>query len=267
MKRPDLGLRQPPPATLPEFDEPQLEALERLRAASFRDARLWHQLVAHARAAQAADTAADKPPRPLSAIQIGCESGATLLRLAERARARNVPLRLLGCDPRGAAIERARHRAAQLRLDVRFLQTTRLEELPETLDEDFAEPDVLLACDLLPWLDERRGLALFTELRARARRAVLVEDLLRGAGAWRWAGWVGARLARHPALRAFALAEVASAVNYGELGFLMGRADFHRNQTRVTRHWPARVLMHWTRPAPRAATDQAEADEASGGSG
>jgi 2-polyprenyl-3-methyl-5-hydroxy-6-metoxy-1,4-benzoquinol methylase len=120
-----------------------------------------------------------------------------------------------------------------------FLQHDCLrDELPQGFD-------VVICTLLLHHLEWDEAIQLLSKMRTSARKAVLVDDLLRSIAGYTLA-WVGTRaLTRSRIVHVDGPRSVRAAFRLTELHELADAAGL--TPARFVPHWPFRCLLHWSR--------------------
>jgi len=226
----------------PEWmDEPELDVkahrrallgLRRINGVSRTSAHVWRPI------AQLAERSRE---RPLRVLDLACGGGDVLIGCARRLLSLGLSVELHGIDRSETAI----HAAAQLarRAKLGAVRFTRLDVLREELPVDY---DVVMSTLFLHHLAEHEALQLLQRMAAAARRAVLIDDLLRSRSAYGLA-WIACRvLTRSPIVRLDGPLSVRAAFTLEELRGLFDRAGLAA--AKFQRHWPARVLIQWNKP-------------------
>jgi 2-polyprenyl-3-methyl-5-hydroxy-6-metoxy-1,4-benzoquinol methylase len=175
---------------------------------------------------------------PVRVLDIAAGGGDNVLRLAARARQSGVNLKSHGCDISATAVAHAQAVARKAGFaDVQYFQ---LNALCDPLPEDY---DVLMCTLFLHHLAEGDAVELLRRMAAAARRAVLVDDIVRSRFGYVLA-WAGGRLlTRSPIIHVDGPLSVRSAFSLAEAHGLVDRAGLQGAQFR--RHWPERFLMSW----------------------
>ena len=178
--------------------------------------------------------------RPVRLLDVATGGGDVPVRLWLRARRRQIPLEVAGCDFSSTAIEHARRYAASRGAAVEFFQRDALaERLPDGYD--------VITCSLfLHHLNEEQALTLLRHMREAAGSLALVNDLARGRAGW-LAAVVGSHiLTRSPVVHVDAKLSVEGAFTPEEALELARRAGW--DGARVRRKFPFRYLLSWRRP-------------------
>ena len=208
-----------------------LRGLERINVLSRSGAVLWPTI------ARLARERAGAPLRVLDLASGGGDVPITLARLAERL---GLDVRPEGCDISLRAVAFARERAGARGVDVGFFEWNALSD---TLPGGY---DVITSTLFLHHLDGEVAVDLLRKMRIAAGRAVLVDDLIRS----RWGhalAWAGCRLlSSSRVVRHDGPVSVAAAFTTAEVMELAGRAGMEG--ATLTRHWPERFLLAWSRP-------------------
>ena len=207
-----------------------LRGLRRINVLSRSSAILWPAIARLAR---------DRPGPPIRVLDLASGGGDVAIGLARRAARARLNVQVVGCDISSQAIDHARRQAEARDLDVRFFPCDVLHEpLPDGYD--------VLTCSLfLHHLDEDDAVALLRRMATAARRTVRVNDLVRSRPGY-WLAWLGCRvLSRSRIVRYDGPASVAGAFTPREALSLATRAGLAG--ATVTRHWPQRYLLAWSR--------------------
>lgn len=208
-----------------------LRGLGRINALSRSDALLWPAIVRLARG----------PSRePVRVLDIASGGGDVPIALAWRAARSRLKVQIDGCDLSPQAVQFARRQADARGVAARFFP---LDALRDPLPTEY---DVVCCSLFLHHLDTEEAITLLRRMAAAARRLVLVNDLIRS----RW-GYVLARvccrlLTRSRIVHVDGPLSVAAAFTPDEALGLAARAGLVH--ATVTRHWPQRFLLTWSRP-------------------
>lgn len=208
-----------------------LRAMRRVNIVSGTAGALWRGLAA----------AGLVGTRPLRIMEIASGGGDVAIGLAQLGRRHGVPLEVHGCDISCTAVDHAQAAADAAGLDdVRF---RRCDAIDDPLPTDY---DVLFSTLFLHHLAEPDAVELLKKMAAAARRAVLVDDLVRSRLGYVLA-WAGGRLlTRSPIVHIDGPLSVRAAFSPDEWRALSERAGL-RDAT-FRRHWPERLLMSWRKP-------------------
>jgi SAM-dependent methyltransferase len=215
------------PGLSPRRHADALRGLARINFFSRSDAILWPHLADRARRG------------PTRILDLATGGGDVPLRLWRRARQAGLDLRLEGCDLSPVAIDFARAAARRAGADVAFF-------VHDALAGPGLERYDAVVCSLfLHHLDEERAVALLRRM-AELAPLVLVNDLERC-----WAGLALAHVATRlltlsPVVHTDGPRSVENAFTLDEVRDLARRAGL--GEVTLTRHWPFRFLMRWSRP-------------------
>lgn len=206
-----------------------LRALGRINRVSLASERVWREVARlHERAGGM-----------VRVLDVACGAGDVLLGVAHRARRRDVPVELTGCDLSPVALDFARSAAADSGAHVQFLQLdVERERLPPGHD---------LVCSslFLHHLSEESATRFLRALADAATSSMLVQDLRRTRLGWLLA-WIGLHLfTRSEVARRDGLASVAAAFTLEEVARLCARAGLE--DAVVERCWPQRFTLLWRR--------------------
>lgn len=219
------------PGLDPRHHRQALRALERINWWSATSRILWRPILTLARQAG---------PHPLRVLDLATGGGDVPIRLWEQARRADHPCTVEGCDRSPEAVAYARGRAAARQAEVGFFPHDVLQDpLPDGYD--------VLTCSLFfHHLDEDQAVDVLGRMGRAAGRLLLVSDLVRGPGGWVLAHAGSRLLTTSPVVHADGPRSVEGAFRADEVAVLAGRAGL--TGCAVTRHWPCRFLLSWSRP-------------------
>lgn len=231
-----LGQRDLQPELM---DQPQLDPLEhalallglaRVNWFSRSDAILWPTLRSFA---------LEQKGDPLRVLDVACGGGDVTCALAKRARRAGLNVMLAGCDLSDTALSVARKQAASSGETIEFFQH---DVLSAPLPARF---DVVICSLFLHHLDEAEAVAVLRSMSQAARRAVLVNDLVRSRSGYLLAVLGTRLLSRSRIVHIDGPLSVAGAFTPQEALQLSEQAGL--NGATVSRHWPQRFLLTWSR--------------------
>ena len=177
--------------------------------------------------------------RPLRVLDVACGGGDVAISLWKRARRSRVQVQVTGCDVSPTAVNYARSRADAIGAEVTFLEC---DVLADGVPDGF---DVVCCSLFVHHLHEDEVVVLFRSMRESAGQLVLVSDLARS----RWGyvlAWCGVRLlTRSRICHVDGPLSVRAAFTPSEALSLATQAGF--DGVRLTRHWPQRYLLAWSR--------------------
>ncbi len=207
-----------------------LEGLGRINRLSRSHMILWPSI---ARLAQ------DSAGAMVRVLDVASGGGDVCIALARRASILRCKVRVDGCDISPEAVNFAQRRADAHGVPVRFFT---LDALSQSIPDGY---DVVTCSLFLHHLDDAGALGLLRAMADAAGRLVLVNDLVRGRLGYALA-WAGCRLlSRSAIVRHDGPASVAAAFTVPEARELALRAGLEG--VKVTRHWPRRFLLSWSR--------------------
>jgi 2-polyprenyl-3-methyl-5-hydroxy-6-metoxy-1,4-benzoquinol methylase len=210
-----------------------LRGLGRINRLSRSDAILWPAIARLARASQGT---------PIRVLDLASGGGDVAMALTARAARARLDVRIEGSDVSAEAMSFARGRALDCGAAIRF---STLDALNDPIPDGY---DVVTCSLFLHHLDEAGAIALLTKMANAARRLVLVNDLARSRIGYVLA-WIGCRLlSRSPIVRHDGPVSVAGAYTIPEVAELAELAGLAGAS--VTRRWPCRFLLHWSRGHP-----------------
>jgi 2-polyprenyl-3-methyl-5-hydroxy-6-metoxy-1,4-benzoquinol methylase len=179
-------------------------------------------------------------PGEVSLLDLASGAGDVTIGLWRAAQRSRCQVRLVGCDRSRLAVEHARQRARDAGAAVEFRHGD-VFELDST--EQF---DVVLCSLFLHHQSEDQAVRLLAQMARRARRLVLVNDLLRSPAGYGLA-WLGTRLlTRSPVVHVDGPRSVAAAFTACEVRHLAERAGLQGAE--VFPRWPCRYLLSWRKP-------------------
>jgi 2-polyprenyl-3-methyl-5-hydroxy-6-metoxy-1,4-benzoquinol methylase len=233
---PSLKTRQRQPEVMdqpgldPSLHHGALIGLQRVNRLSGTVRRLW----------RAIRSLTPTSTNGLRVLDVASGGGDVAIGLAKRAKRESVRAIIEGCDVSGTAVEHAQELASRSGLPgLRFF---RLDLLRDPLPADY---DVVTCTLFLHHLSDDDAWMALTKMREAARQLVLVDDLLRTRLGYALA-WLGGRLlTRSPVVHVDGPLSVAAAFTVDEITQLAEKAGV--KSARISRHWPQRFLLSWTR--------------------
>ena len=229
--------RQPELMDQPGLNEAEhrnaLRGIQRVNWISGGVPALWRELRSLARFGT--------PDRPLRVLDVACGGGDVVVRLAWHAQHDGLPIRFEGCDISETALQVARSAArSQPDFDLRFF---RHDVLIAPFPEEY---DVVMCSLFLHHLEETDAILLMRKMAMAARRAILIDDLLRTRLGYALC-WVGCRiLTRSQMVHTDGPLSVRAAFTVPELRDLAAGAGLQ--DIYLQKHWPQRFLLSWNRP-------------------
>ena len=177
---------------------------------------------------------------PLRVLDVACGGGDVTCALAKRARRAGLDVEISGCDLSETALSIARKQAASSGEAIEFFQQ---DVLSEPL---LARFDVVICSLFLHHLDEAEAVTVLRSMSQGSRRAVLVNDLVRSRSGYLLAVLGTRILSRSPIVHIDGPLSVAGAFTPDEVLQLCEQAGL--NGATISRHWPQRFLLTWSRP-------------------
>jgi 2-polyprenyl-3-methyl-5-hydroxy-6-metoxy-1,4-benzoquinol methylase len=217
------------PGLDPADHQRALHGLRRINAISRSSAGVFSSLLA---------LPALEDHAPLSVLELACGGGDTAIDLERMASRRGVQLTIRACDLNPEAIRIARSNALQRASAVEFFVADALEDPgPERVD--------VVYCTLFAHhLDDGDVVKLLRVMAARARRLVVVDDLIRSRLGYALA-WSGTRLlSRSWVVHTDGPLSVRAAFTPAELRRLAEQAGL--STARLVRFWPERQRLIWS---------------------
>jgi 2-polyprenyl-3-methyl-5-hydroxy-6-metoxy-1,4-benzoquinol methylase len=221
MDQPDLDVAE---------HERALRGLARINRLSRSDAILWPSIkrLAHARGGA-----------PIRVLDVATGGGDVPIALAKRASRAGLAVEIDGCDVSPDAVYYARQRAEQSGLNLRFFE---LDVLGTPIPSGY---DVITSSLFLHHLDEDDACAFLRRAADATSGLLMVNDLVRGPAGYLLA-WVGCRfLSRSPVVWYDGPVSVAGAFSLAEVRKLAASAGL--DGVSLTRRWPCRFLLSWSR--------------------
>lgn len=207
-----------------------LSGLRRINAVSLTGRAIWARI----------QQFAQRECRPLRVLDLACGGGDLAIWLARQATRHGLALHVAGCDISPVAVAHAREEAQKVGdADADFFV---LDALSADIPDDY---DVVMTTLFLHHLDHEDAVALLRRAAQSARTALLVDDLERTSVGYLLA-WAGCRLlSRSPIVHYDGPASVRGAFSYGEVKSLLREAGLENAM--ISRHWPERFLISWSR--------------------
>ncbi len=163
--------------------------------------------------------------RPVEIVDVGCGSGDLGAALHHWGTRRGLEIRYCGVDRSERTLDLARSRARRRGLPLRFVSG-------DLFAASLPEADLVLASMVLHHFDDDQVVAAIGHLAAKARRALIINDLERGWGAW--LACLGLTLCYGgPTTRHDALLSVAKGFRVEELQAAIARAELAGAVSRV----------------------------------
>ncbi|QEY31247.1 methyltransferase domain-containing protein [Synechococcus sp. RSCCF101] len=217
------------PGLDPREHERALAGLRRINAVSRCSAGLLEPI---------AQLARNHPDAPLSVLELACGGGDTAIDLAQMAERRGIDLRIRACDINPEAIRIATANARRRGVELDLFVADALEPPTD------ATADVVLCTLFAHHLDGPDVIRLLLGMAARARRLVLVDDLIRSRLGYALA-WMGTRLlSRSWVVHTDGPLSVRAAFTASEILELAHQAGL--SSVRLQRTWPERYLLSWS---------------------
>jgi 2-polyprenyl-3-methyl-5-hydroxy-6-metoxy-1,4-benzoquinol methylase len=188
-----------------------LRGLGRLNAVSMAGGLLWRVVVAEARRAD----------RPIRVLDVACASGEWVVRAAARTARVGVRAEFSGCDVNPRLVDLARQKATDAGVSCEFFAHDAVA------GGAMVEYDVVMASLFMHHLsDEDAGRVLASMARA-ARRAVVINDLVRSRVNLWMVSAASRALSRSSVVHVDAALSVRAAFTRDELRGLAERAELH----------------------------------------
>ena len=181
--------------------------------------------------------ALESPAESLSVLELACGGADTAIELAAQAQRRQLKMTVHACDLNPEAIRIARRNVARQNSNVELFVADALNP-PE--DRTF---DVVYCTLFVHHLDPPEVVRLLSVMAARARRLVLVDDLIRSRLGYALA-WAGTRLlSRSWVVHYDGPLSVQAAFTPSEILELADQAGLHNPV--LERNWPERYRLCW----------------------
>ncbi|OYV88703.1 MAG: hypothetical protein B7Z73_07975, partial [Planctomycetia bacterium 21-64-5] len=186
------------------------------------------------------NVAGEGASRPLRILDLASGGGDVAVGLALEARRAGVTVEIDGCDISPVAVTLAQAQACGAGLtQLRFFKHDVVrDELPGDYD--------VVTCSLfLHHLDEADAVRVMRKMAVSAQRLVLIDDLRRSPLGYALA-WTGCRmLTRSPVAQTDGPRSVRAAFTLDEVARLADQAGL--GGFRLSRHWPQRFLLSWSK--------------------
>lgn len=208
-----------------------LKGLERVNAISRTHRTFWPAI---------RRLAAQHPDRPIRMLDVASGGGDVAVRLLLKARSAGVSLTIDGCDISPTALAFAQERAKRNHVDCRFFQ---FDVMRDDWPTDY---DIIGSSLFLHHLSTEVAIYVLTEMARATRSMVVVNDLIRSRYGYWLARYVSQLLSRSPIVHSDGPASVAGAFTIDELRTMATAAGM--DSATISRRWPARMLLEWTRP-------------------
>jgi 2-polyprenyl-3-methyl-5-hydroxy-6-metoxy-1,4-benzoquinol methylase len=184
--------------------------------------------------------AEELPHKTVRVLDVACGGGDLAVALAQRARATGLSVEVKGCDISQTALEHSTSSAAAKKVDVHFFQADAISTpLP------CEEYDVIYCSLFLHHLDEDDAVKLLASMKAAAKHMVVISDLIRSRLGYALTWWGLRLLTRSRICHVDGPLSVRAAFTPLEMLELTARAEL--NGATLTRHWPERCLLTWSR--------------------
>ncbi|MDB5388287.1 MAG: methyltransferase family protein [Planctomycetaceae bacterium] len=207
-----------------------LKALSRINTWSLSDRILWPSIRELARA---------QPTETIRVLDVACGGGDVTLRLASAAQRSGMKIQVDGCDLSETALAVASQRASQIRSSSQFFK---FDALRDTWPSSY---DVICCSLFLHHLSAESAEHWLRNAAQATKKMVLVSDLVRNRWGYFLACVFSRLLTRSPVVHFDAPVSVTGAFTLNELRDLAARAGLQ--QARVSRRWPARMLLQWSK--------------------
>ena len=181
--------------------------------------------------------AAESPATQLSVLELACGGGDTAIELAALARRRDLDVLVQACDLNPEAVRLARRNVARSDSNVGVF-------VADALDPSESKQFDVVYCTLfVHHLDPPDVVRLLKGMTARARRLVIVDDLIRSRLGYSLA-WMGTRLlSRSWVVHHDGPLSVKGAFTPSEILDLASQAGLH--DCVLERTWPERYRLCW----------------------
>lgn len=178
--------------------------------------------------------------RELRVLDVACGGGDFAVNLARNAMRSGLKLTVDGCDLSETAVQTARDRAAQAKVDCHYFQFNVLQDPWPT------DYDVICSSLFLHHLTTADAEQVLSRMGQVSRHMVLVNDLVRSRLGYFLARYVSHLITRSPIVHYDGPISVAGAFTPRELRGMAQRAGLAG--ATVRRHFAERMLLQWIRP-------------------
>jgi len=181
----------------------------------------------------------------LRLLDLACGGGDLAIWLARQGQRSGLDVTVCGYDISPTAVAYAKEKS--LAAGVGNAQFYECDALNESLEQQPGEAfDIVFSTLFLHHLEEPQATLLLQRMAAKARHAVIVDDLRRTRFGYGLA-WIGCRLlTRSPIVHVDGPLSVQAAFTVDEARSLAGKAGLQN--VSITTHWPQRFLLTWQRP-------------------
>lgn len=222
-----------------EMDSEALSAKEHLRALKGLARINFFSRSAHNLWSAIEALAQENPEKPLRVLDIATGSGDIPIALWKRARKKGIRLEIDGCDKSSQALDFAKVLAEESGAKVGFFK---LNIHHEVIPSGY---DILISSLFLHHLQNGEALQFLRQMKEKAGRLVLVNDLVRSVPGLVLA-LLGTRLlCASRIVQADGVFSVRAAFSVSEMHHLLQDAGL--DHARIERHWPSRFLLIWKR--------------------
>lgn len=231
-RRCEQELMDQPGLAVPEH-QAALAALRRVNLLSTAVLHMWKALEQIARS--------NRTGYPIRVLDLACGGGDIAIRLARRAQRKQVPMIFHGCDVSSTAVSVARE--AALKAGIHSMAVFQCDVVKGQLPRDY---DVIMCSLFLHHLSDADGPAVLQAMATAARRAILVDDLLRSSLGFALCS-VGCRiLTRSRIVHKDGPLSVRAAYSKSEIQRLIVASGL--DGAKVRYHFPQRFLLSWVAP-------------------
>jgi 2-polyprenyl-3-methyl-5-hydroxy-6-metoxy-1,4-benzoquinol methylase len=223
------------------MDQPGLGFADHVRALrGLRRINTWSRTVPILWGAiTGAYTSRENPDSPLRILDLATGGGDTPRALVRRAAKQGISLQIDGCDLSPQAVRYAQGEAKSHGSSAQFFILDILnDEIPSGYD-------ILLCSLFLHHLSSAEAIGLLQRMAATTGRLVIVSDLVRSRLGYALAITGSYLLSRSWVVHADGPVSVAAAFTLNEARTLAAQAGL--GGATITRHWPERFLLAWSR--------------------
>lgn len=208
-----------------------LYGLQRVNAISFIHRMFWPAI---------RRLAARHQGQPLRILDVACGGGDVAVRLFQTGKRAGLNLFVAGCDISPTAVAFAKQQAQSSRVPCDFFE---FDVLRSDWPSDY---DVIVNSLFLHHLTTDNAVLVIGRMAMSTRHLLLINDLVRCREGYLLARFAAPLLSRSPIVHSDGPISVEAAFTVDEMKEMAGKANLQN--AKVSRCWPARMLLEWNKP-------------------